>query len=203
MVAKLGSVGLWLAASSETSGLPEEPTFKQTSPGELLGSIVWIMVALGIVIVLIVLLLKWMSNRNKLWGVNRALRSLGGTSLGQHSSLQVIEVAGRIYIVGVGQNITLLDKIDDPLEAQEVLAAFERDADQGWSSGQFGLAFIKKWQTSKAAKQQEADSSTANSDSSFEDLLQNQLNQRTMRNEQLKQLIKDAKSNERLMDDEK
>lgn len=200
---KLGSVGLWLAAGSETGGLHEEPTFKQTSPGELLGSIVWILAALGIVIVLIVLLLKWMSNRSKLWGGNRALRSLGGTSLGQHSSLQIIEVAGRIYIVGVGQNITLLDKIDDPSEAQEVLAAFERDADQGWSSGQFGLAFVKKLNIPKSSKQQKVDSSTANSDSCFEDLLQNQLNQRTMRNEQLKQLIKDVKSNERLMDDDK
>jgi len=203
MIAKLSNIEQWLAAGNEKGGLPEEAVFKQTDTGALLGNIVWVMVALGIVIVLIVLVLKWLSNRNRLWGVNRALRSLGGKSLGQHSSLQVVEIAGRIYVIGVGQNITLLDKIDDPEQVQEVLDCFEREAEQGWKTNQFELAFLKKWRNSKEEVYEAAASSTVNPNNKFEDLLQNQLNQRTMRNEELKQLIKDAKSNERLMDDEK
>ena len=52
--------------------------------------------------------------RNRGWGTNRALRSLGGIPLGQNKSLQVVELSGRVYVVGVGDSITLLDKIDDP-----------------------------------------------------------------------------------------
>ena len=58
--------------------------------------------------------LNGLSQRNRGWGTNRALRSLGGIPLGQNKSLQVVELSGRVYIVGVGDNITLLDKIDEP-----------------------------------------------------------------------------------------
>lgn len=203
MMAKLSSIELWLAADPQIGGLPEEPSFKTTSPGELLGNLVWVMVALGIVIVLIVLLSKWLSKRSKIWGVNRALRSLGGTPLGQNSSLQVVELSGRIYVVGVGQNVTLLDKIDDPLQVEELLAAFDREASQSFNMGKFNLSSIAKWKEARQGNTRKEQNETTIQDNNFEDLLQNQLNQRTMRNEQLKQLIKDAKSNERLMDNEK
>lgn len=78
--------------------------------GGMTGSVVWVLVSLALVIGLITLLIRWLSKRSQLMGGARALEQLGGLTLGPNKSIQVIEAAGRIYVVGVGENVTLLDR---------------------------------------------------------------------------------------------
>src|SRR5206468_13085955 len=46
----------------------------------------------------------------------RSIRSLGGVALGPNKSIQVVEIGKSLYIVGVGQEVQLLEKIDNEAE---------------------------------------------------------------------------------------
>ncbi|WP_238188988.1 flagellar biosynthetic protein FliO [Paenibacillus sp. L3-i20] len=195
-----------IVAAADPSGSAiindEKPIpISNTNPGELLGNMVWVMVALAIVIVLILYVIKWLSKRNQLWGVNRSMRSLGGISLGQNSSLQVVEIADRIYIVGVGQTITLLDKLDNPDDVEAVLASLDRQPENVWNAKDL-TGLIKKWRN-RTNTQTETSSEQWNSPSSFQQMLDSKLSKGADRKKQLESLLQDHTKNERLMDDEK
>ncbi|MCU6707114.1 flagellar biosynthetic protein FliO [Paenibacillus sp. J5C_2022] len=187
-------------------GTTEDDQLKPISePGELLGSLVWVMVSLAIVIVLVVFAMKWLSRRNRIWGANRSLRSLGGISLGQSHSLQVVELAGRVYIVGVGEDVTLLDKLDDPEQAAAVVAAMEQQSEGGWMSADWGDK-LKKWRSGvqgKDEQQSALDHRERNDADSFQQMLQKKLLKQADRKQQLESMLQDKTRDERLMDDEK
>jgi flagellar protein FliO/FliZ len=73
-----------------------------------------VIVSLIIIIVIFVIIMKVLSQKNQKWFSGRAMRTLGGVTLGQNKSLQVVEIGERVYVVGVGEDISLIDKIDDP-----------------------------------------------------------------------------------------
>lgn len=89
------------------------------------GNIVTVIVTLAAIVGIIVLLIRFLAVKNKGWSGGRSLRVHAGVALGQHKSLQIIEIGDAVYIVGVGEDITLLDKIDDPEQAEALLASLE------------------------------------------------------------------------------
>ncbi|WP_168122242.1 flagellar biosynthetic protein FliO [Paenibacillus sp. HB172176] len=182
------------AVSSQTAGRDTPDT------SELLGNIVWVIVALAIVVALMILVIKWLSIRSKQWGANRAMRTLGGVSLGQSSSMQVVEIADRIYIVGVGESITLIDKIDDPELVSAVYASFERKSQQTWNSQDIAGVLRKLLKRNK--EQSAVDTRDADEASSFQQLLQRKLSNQSSRKQQLESLLQEQKKNERLIDHE-
>lgn len=171
------------------------------------GSMIWVIIALFLVIGLIVIVMKWMSQRNRVWGTGRSLRSLGGIALGQNKSLQVIELEGCVYIVGVGENITLLDKVDNTEQAYAIIAAMERQATSGWSAGSIP-ELVKRFRKQKNGSESHSGSEAEpanemwNGDTaSFQSMLNDKLSRQADRKQQLEALLKDDKINERLMDD--
>jgi len=199
-LAGLGSL-FWLMAGNVAAANPNSddspPSIPVTSPN-MTGSLLWVVFALFIVIVLIVIVIKWLSQRNRSWGTNRSLRSLGGIPLGQNKSLQVIELSGRIYVVGVGENISLLDKIDDPEDAQAVLDQLEQQSGTSWSTTSLKRTFARlRGQTSDSEKAterwQEADS--------FKSMLQDRMNRQSDRKRKVEDLLKEQNQNDRLLDE--
>lgn len=205
MVSALG-MAIWprfaAAAAIDGSSANQDEQMVFTGSKDLAGSLVWVIISLAIVIVLIIFVIKWLSQRNRMWGTNRSLRSLGGIALGQNNSLQVVEIAGRIYIVGVGENITLLDKLDDPEQAQAVISALERQQESAWSKDIISQLLSKLKNRNENASP-EPSNEQWNKESSFSDLLQSKLSKQADRKQQLESLLQDSKTNERLMDDEK
>ncbi|OMF36838.1 hypothetical protein BK133_09145 [Paenibacillus sp. FSL H8-0548] len=162
----------------------------------------WVIISLAIVIVLIILVIKFLSQRSQRWGTNRSLRSLGGLALGQNNSLQVIEIAGRIYIVGIGENITLIDKIEDPEQVHAIIAVLERQHETAWSKDHLSQLLVKL-KNRNGKSEPEPSNEQWNKTDSFQQLLHNKLSEQAERKQQLEDLLYDSKSNERLMDDEK
>lgn len=204
MVSALG-MAIWprfAAAAVEGSSANNDEQMVFTGSNDLAGSLVWVIISLAIVIVLIIFVIKWLSQRNRMWGTNRSLRSLGGIALGQNNSLQVVEIAGRIYIVGVGENITLIDKLDDSEQVNAVIASLERKQESAWSKD-FATQLLNKLRDRNKKNEPEPSNEQWNKTSSFQELLQNKLTQQADRKQQLESLLHDSKSNERLMDDEK
>ncbi|MDF2834883.1 MAG: hypothetical protein K0Q63_523 [Paenibacillus sp.] len=206
--ALLAAAGLSALPVAAAAKLGDSGTFGESpgaipgsEPGDLLGGMVWVIVSLVIVITLIVLVIKWLSNRSRAWGANRSMRSLGGIALGQNNSVQVVEIAGRIYVVGVGDTISLLDKFEDPEQVAAVIAALEKQADGAWTPKDIS-ALIGRWRTGRSADKQPTDERW-NESASFQQLLQNKLSQQADRKEQIETLFNKQNTNERLMDDEK
>ncbi len=85
--------------------------------GSLIIELIKMFFALVLVLGLIYLLLKFLSKRNKLFNQVKALENLGGVSVGQNKSVQIVRVGNRFYLVGVGENVELLEEITD----QEVI----------------------------------------------------------------------------------
>lgn len=194
--------GFAAAAATDGSTANNEEQIVFQGSNNLAGSLIWVIISLAIVIALIIFVIKWLSQRNRTWGTNRSLRSLGGVALGQNNSIQVVEIAGRIYIVGVGEDITLIDKYDDPEQVKSVIAALERQPEANWPQNVISQ-LLNKIRSRNEDTGPEPPNEQWNSASSFQHLLQNKLNQQADRKQQLESLLHDSKTNERLMDDEK
>jgi len=114
--------GFSIVCYGESGALPERPmggSPETAYPGLDPASTFW-MVAKVIFFLLVIIgiffaIVKFLSQKNKIM-FGRSLRSLGGVPLGQNKSIQVVEIGRSIYIVGVGENVQLLEKIDDQEE---------------------------------------------------------------------------------------
>ncbi|MCU6340085.1 flagellar biosynthetic protein FliO, partial [Enterobacter quasiroggenkampii] len=82
-----------------------------------LSSLLTVLLSLAVIIVLIVLFIKLLSRKNRMWQMNQSIRTLGGTGLGPNKSMQIVEVGDVVYVLGIGEDITLIDKISDPAQA--------------------------------------------------------------------------------------
>lgn len=85
-------------------------------------------VVLAVILALIVYLIRFLNKRNQQWLRHGTIRTLGGVGLGQNKSLQIMEIGGVVYLLGVGEDIQLIDKVSDLEEAQRIIDSFERDA---------------------------------------------------------------------------
>lgn len=89
--------------------------------GSLAFDLIKMFFALLLVLALIYLLLKFLSKRNKIFNQVKALENIGGISVGQNKSIQIIRIGTRVYVVGVGDNVELLHEISNEDEKTELL----------------------------------------------------------------------------------
>ncbi|WP_308639256.1 flagellar biosynthetic protein FliO [Paenibacillus silvisoli] len=191
------AVSGWLMTASLASA---EISVDEGKPviGTGIGYYIWVIVALLLVIGLIILVIKWLASRNRGWGTNRALRSLGGIPLGQNKSLQVVELSGRVYVVGVGDDITLLDKIEDPDTAAAVLEAIDQQNNRTWSSPTL-TEFIGRFR--KSGKADGPTSEPWQEAVSFKDLLNNGMMRQSDQKQKVEELLREQNHNDRLLDE--
>lgn len=79
------------------------------------------------ILILIYLLIKFLSKRNKLFNQVKALENLGGISLGQSKSIQIVRIGGKVFMIGVGDNVELLQEIDDTEIIEDLLHKHEEN----------------------------------------------------------------------------
>jgi flagellar protein FliO/FliZ len=98
------------------------------STGDLYGNMITVIISLVFIIGIIVFLIKFLAQKNRRWTKDRSLRIIAGVALGQNKTLQIIEIGESIYIIGVGENITLIDKINDVNQVEALLQSFDNDS---------------------------------------------------------------------------
>lgn len=99
-----------LNESNEETDLVGNDSFKASS---LFFNIIKMVVALFFVLALIYIILLVLRRRNKLLQNHDLLENLGGISLGQNKSLQLIRIGSHIYVVGVGDHVDLMLEITE------------------------------------------------------------------------------------------
>ncbi|WP_172252831.1 flagellar biosynthetic protein FliO [Saccharibacillus deserti] len=103
----------------------EQPNF--TADTGAYSYLLWVIFVLIAIVALIVFLIRYLGKKNRGWFSGRSVRTLGGVGLGQNKSLQIIEIGGSIYLIGVGENISLIDKISGPEEVKQLIEALEQE----------------------------------------------------------------------------
>ncbi|TVX97654.1 flagellar biosynthetic protein FliO [Cohnella terricola] len=166
-------------------------------PVSSLGSVwelIWVLFVLAVIVGLIVLVLRFVAKRNRGWGMNRSLRSLGGFPLGTNKSMQIVEWNGRIYVLGVGDDVTLLEAITEPEIVDALLAEHEINLA---NSGAGMPEWLRKWTQRNNPQSEELSSQQSGSGISFEKSLENRLRQLSERRQKVGHLLEENRSEDR------
>ncbi|MFG6115107.1 flagellar biosynthetic protein FliO [Halobacillus sp. MO56] len=90
-------------------------------------NLIQLLFSLLLVLGLIYGLLKFFNRKNKMFQKNRKLENIGGLSLGPNRSLQLIRIADRVLVIGVGENVDLVTEITDEASKQNLLEADQEE----------------------------------------------------------------------------
>ncbi|MDG0793556.1 flagellar biosynthetic protein FliO [Cohnella ginsengisoli] len=155
----------------------------------------WVLLVLLMMIGGIVMLLRFVGRRNRGWWVNRSMRSLGGLTLGANKSMQIVEWNNRIYVLGVGENVQLLESITDP----EVVAALIAQYDHADASAKSPVPpWLKQWLNRRGDTSESSGVVERGTDaSSFEQTLEKRLRQLSERKQQVDRLLSDSRPADR------
>ncbi len=139
------------------------------STGPLFFDFIKLIFALLLVLALIYFLLKFVNKRNKLFSNVKALDNLGGISVGTNKSIQIIRIGSRFFVIGVGDNIEMLQEITD----EELINDLTQQKDVGgFDPNGFISSFLQK--RSNPSKD---DGSTNQSNQTFKKLFTTELDQ--------------------------
>ncbi|GAB6988925.1 flagellar biosynthetic protein FliO [Paenibacillus pini] len=159
--------------------------------------LMYVIFVLIIIVGLIIILIRFLGRKNKTWFSNRSVRTLGTVGLGPNKSLQIIEIGNKIYLVGVGEDIRLVDKISDPDEVALILASFEQEsANQVGSLSPFIANMISKLRKQKVVSEDIELEDT----SSFHEVFDDKLRRMSSRKEKMKEILRDDNTTDRLRD---
>lgn len=184
------------ASSNQQPNSTPEFTYTGVSTSESIWMVVQVIFFLIIIIGLFFLIIKFLSQKNKIL-FGRSLRSLGGVPLGPNKSIQVVEIGRSLYIVGVGDNVQLLEKIDNEEEVAHI-------SDMLTSSNSIGAASFETFSgwLSKLRKKQyvveepETDTTVA----SFQEIFHNKMHHLSDRKKMVEEILMDDKNKDRLND---
>ena len=170
----------------EDNLIEQNETASSNQTGSLIVNMLKIVFALALVLILIYVLLLFLKKKNKLSSNSQTLETLGGISVGQQKSIQVVRIGNKVYAVGVGNDVTMLDEITD----QEVIEQFEESKDAEPQA----ITFIQNWLQKRSNKENAQKSSLQNQ--SFSKTLEEELEElRTNREQLIKMNQKDDDMN--------
>lgn len=112
---------------------------EQNETGSVILNVVKMIFALLLVLILIYVVVKLLSSRQKLNNRVHSLENLGGISVGHNKSIQIVRVGSKFYLVGVGDNVELLQEIteDDVIET-----LLQQEGGENESIGSYLLSLI-------------------------------------------------------------
>jgi flagellar protein FliO/FliZ len=154
-------------------------------------NLLFVFFVLIVILGMIILLIRFLSIKNRSWMSNRSIKSLSGIQLGQNKSVQVVEIGRSIYVIGVGDNVELIEKID---QAEEI--SFIKDSLHNQNSviGTEKLAFIGSWFNKlRSSMNKDANDETV----SFQEVFNNKMNQVSDRKKRVEEILSEQKDKER------
>lgn len=87
------------------------------------------LLALAFVIALIYGMVKFINTRNRVTQHGKLMQNMGGLSLGQQKSVQLIKIGEQYFLIGVGDDVRLLKELSNPEEIAQ-LAAYYSDEEE-------------------------------------------------------------------------
>lgn len=205
LFAQLSLMTICLAEEDPLAGL-KDSTMADTSTGftsGYYGNLLWVIIVLAVIIGLIIMVIRFLAQKNRSWMGNRAIRLLGGVALGQNKSLQIVEIGRSLYLIGVGENVQLLEKVEQPEEVSEIKHSLTLTAASGENPFSPLLAkLLKRASFSKSAgKDTVLDTSSSDktpTDTAFQTIFQAKMETITAKRKKfVDEILQDDNSKER------
>ncbi|MBF0705169.1 flagellar biosynthetic protein FliO [Alkalihalobacillus hwajinpoensis] len=129
-----GSVTDWLTEDGDEPSAPqdEQPTEVEGPSTNVFFLLIKLVFYTIVVVGLIYLLIRFLSKRQQKIQHHSVFTPIGGTSLGNNKSVQMVKVGDSLYMIGVGDNVNLLKEIEDKEEVERILSQAE-DQKSGFS----------------------------------------------------------------------
>ncbi|MBK3494378.1 flagellar biosynthetic protein FliO [Viridibacillus sp. YIM B01967] len=107
----------------------DSPTaVNHNNPSTAVGLSPWeyikMVLALIFVVALLYGMLKFVNSRNQKYQHNQMMQNLGGLSLGQQKSVQLLKVGDSLYLVGVGEDVHILKEISGEAEKERLMTLY-------------------------------------------------------------------------------
>ena len=131
---------------NENPAVDQEP--EKTAVGLSAWDYIQTLLALLFVIGLLFGLLKFFNRKNRMYNRNRLMKNMGGISLGQNKSIQLVVIGDAHYLIGVGDDIRLLKEVTDPEELAK-LSSFYEEAETDSANGLLERLLAKITKTGK------------------------------------------------------
>lgn len=96
---------------------------------------VTVVLSLAVIVGVLIVLSKWMMRKRHLFQANRSLRIVASIVLAPQKTVHVVEIGTQLYVIGVGQDVTLLDKVTDRSSWERVDDAQEEKSFFPWAHG--------------------------------------------------------------------
>ncbi|MCZ8512359.1 flagellar biosynthetic protein FliO [Paenibacillus filicis] len=173
---------------------PQTSPYPGVSPADTGWMIVKVIVFLILIIGIFLLVMKLISKKTGFLS-GRAIRSLGGVPLGQNKSIQIVEIGKSLYIVGVGQEVQLLEKIDNEDEVAYLIEALTAGSSSSAVNFETFGGFLRKLRRKEEAEEEEMDVSA-----SFQQVFHHKMQHMTDRKKMLEDLLMDENKKDRLND---
>lgn len=159
----------------------------------LFGDMLQVIVVLIVIIGMILLLLKFLSQKNRQWMGNRSIRMLGGVQLGPQKSLQMVEIGHTIYLIGVGDNVQLLTKIENEEEIATIMMLLDNEEKSGKALDWLNP---KQWNVSHKLQEQE-DQHSQEDQRTFEEIFYDKMKRVSNRGDRVQEILEEDKPKER------
>ena len=117
----------WLEEKEPDAEQPAESA--ETEPVEeqsFLSIVAKLIFYTALILVMIYGLIKFLSIRQQKLQPNQAVKLMGGTPLGNNKSLQLVKVGDKIYMIGVGDEVTLIKEFADEAEVGSIEKDLEK-----------------------------------------------------------------------------
>lgn len=126
-----GSVTDWLEQKDDepkSNNEEESPSDVASSNSSVFFLLLKMIFYTIVVVGLIYILIKFLAKRQRKMQSHSVLNQIGGTSLGNNKSVQIIQLGNTLYMVGVGENINLLKEINDDNEIKTILDSVQMNS---------------------------------------------------------------------------
>jgi flagellar protein FliO/FliZ len=153
-----------------------------------LSTLIKVIAVLFVIIICIIILIKFLASKSNSFMGQRSIRTLSGVQLGQNKSVQLLEIGHNIYIIGVGDNVELIEKIE---HSEEIDYIKESLYISNKMINNPKLAFLTEWlnkfknRSNDRVEQDENDLDNK----SFQEIFTNKMNQVSVRNKRLAELL--------------
>ncbi|GIQ68632.1 hypothetical protein XYCOK13_14560 [Xylanibacillus composti] len=151
---------------------------------------VWVLFVLLVIIGCIVVLIKFLSQKNRAWQSTQGMDLLAVITVAPGKSVQLIEVGHSLYLIGVGEDIRLMQKIDSVEEIAAIKARLMYEKERQ----PFQLSNLLRRRSSPTSGEQHGSPSSPNA--SFEELFAKQMSQVSDRNRRIEQLLQEDRRND-------
>ncbi|WP_017187655.1 flagellar biosynthetic protein FliO [Alkalibacillus haloalkaliphilus] len=81
--------------------------------------------ALVLVLALIFVVLKFVQKRTRIYQQTQSLENVGGIALGNNKSAQIVRIGNEYYLLGVGDNVEMLTKVEDEETIEQLSQSHE------------------------------------------------------------------------------